>query len=191
MAGDDTRPLEIARRDRYLGWDAAAQAERSRRFQASPVSTRRFHMYASMLNFPGSLFGNFEQLRRELDDLFQIGSQPTSIRSVAPGTFPAVNIGHTPASVEVYAFAPGIDPAKVEVVVDRGVLTLEGERSIPQPEGRATVYSRERVGGRFKRAISLPEDIDPENVKATYRDGVLRVSIARRAEAQPKRITIQ
>lgn len=150
-------------------------------------------MYASMLNFPGSLFGDFERLRRELDDYFSApGSQAASIRSVAPGTFPAVNIGHTPASVEVYAFAPGIDPAKVEVVVDRGVLTLEGERVLPQPEGKSTtVYSRERVGGRFKRAISLPEDIDPENVSATYRDGVLRVSIARRAAAQPKRVTIQ
>lgn len=148
-------------------------------------------MYASMLNFPGSLFGDFERLRRELDDFFQPGGQPSSIRSVAPGTFPAINIGHTPSSVEIYAFAPGIDPAKVELVVDRGVLTLSGERTIEAPQGKATVYSRERVGGRFHRAVSLPEDIDPENVRATYKDGVLRVSIARRAAAQPKRVTIQ
>lgn len=169
-------------------------------------------MYASMLNFPGSLFGDFERLRRELDDFFQAGT-PSSIRSVAPGTYPAVNIGHTPASVEIYAFAPGIDPSQVEVTLDRGLLTISGERRLDlqggnggasangngnghgqsngNGNGRATVYSRERVGGRFTRTVSLPDDVDPERVSATYKDGVLRVSVARRAAAQPKRISIQ
>lgn len=155
-------------------------------------------MYASMLNFPG-LFGDFERLRRELDDWFDAAAAPSSIRSVAPGTFPAINIGNTPTSVEVYAFAPGIDPAQVEVVIDRGVLTLAGERPSALPEGsgngngerRVSVYSRERVGGRFKRAISLPEDADATQVNATYRDGVLHISVPRREAAQPKRITIQ
>jgi HSP20 family protein len=53
------------------------------------------------------------------------------------------------------------------------------------------VYSRERTTGAFRRAISLPDDIDPGRVTADYRDGVLHVSIARREEAQPKRITVQ
>jgi HSP20 family protein len=109
---------------------------------------------ASMLNFPG-LSGDFERLRRELDDWFDAAGAPSSIRSVAPGSFPAINIGNTPTSVEVYAFAPGIDPAKVEVVIDRGVLTLAGERVSALPEGngerRVSVYSRERAVGRFKR----------------------------------------
>jgi HSP20 family protein len=154
-------------------------------------------MYASMLNFPG-LFGDFERLRRELDDWFDAAGAPSSIRSVAPGAFPAINIGNTPTSVEVYAFAPGIDPAKVEVVIDRGVLTLAGERPSAVPEGnggnaerRVSVYSRERVGGRFKRAINLPEDADATQVNATYRDGVLHVSVPRREAAQPQRINVQ
>lgn len=155
-------------------------------------------MYESMLNFPGAAFGDFARLRRELDDLFGASGLPSSIRSVAPGSFPAINIGNTPASVEIYAFAPGIDPSKVEVVVDRGVLTLSGERTSTVPEGNGegnekarTVYSRERPSGRFKRAISLPEDVDAAQVSATYRDGVLRISVPRRESAQPKRITIQ
>jgi HSP20 family protein len=154
-------------------------------------------MYGSMLNFPG-LFGDFERLRRELDDWFDAAGAPSSIRSVAPGAFPAINIGNTPTSVEVYAFAPGIDPAKVEVVIDRGVLTLAGERPSAVPDGnggngerRVSVYSRERVGGRFKRAINLPEDADATQVNATYRDGVLHVSVPRREAAQPQRITVQ
>ena len=62
------------------------------------------------------------------------------------------------------------------------------------PEGndeRVGVFSRERPSGRFRRAISLPDDVDPQRIDATYRDGVLRVSVARRESAQPKRIAIQ
>ena len=150
-------------------------------------------MYESMLNYPGSLFGQFERLRRELDDVFGASILPSSIRSVAAGTLPAVNVGRTPESVEVYAFAPGLDASKIEVTLDRGVLRIAGERTpgIPEGEDKVTVYTRERGNGRFMRAISLPDDVDPESVNASYRDGVLQVSIARRESAQPKRITVQ
>jgi len=151
-------------------------------------------MYESLLNFPGSVFGDFDRLRRELDDVF---GRPSSIRSAAPGAFPAINIGQTPSSVEVWAFAPGIDASKLEVTIDRGVLTLSGERvsSLPDEkqarESKLTVYSQERPYGSFKRAISLPDDVDPTRVDASYRDGVLQVRIARRESAQPRRITVQ
>lgn len=153
-------------------------------------------MYGSLLSFPGGLFGDFERLRRELDDVFGPVGQPSSIRSVAPGTYPAVNVGRTPSSVEVYAFAPGLDPARIEVNLDRGVLTISGERASSLPQGeeggkQQRVYGRERTNGRFMRAISLPDDIDPSKVQARYRDGVLNVSVARRAEAQPQRIQVQ
>ena len=148
-------------------------------------------MFASMM-YPNA-FGDFDRLRRELDDLFGMAGLPASIRSAAPGAFPALNIGNTPTSVEIYAFAPGIDPAQVDVTIDRGVMTISGERpsALPKDESKVNVYGNERFVGRFRRAISLPEDIDPSKVEATYRDGVLRVSIARRESALPKRITVQ
>ena len=148
-------------------------------------------MYESMLNFPGSVFSELDRLQRDFDELFGPSGRPTGIRSVAPGTYPAVNVGHTPTSVEVYAFAPGIDPSKVEITLDRGVLVLAGERVQPQPEGRGAVYRSERAFGSFRRAVTLPDDIDPAHVNASYSDGVLRVSIARRESAQPRRIAIQ
>jgi HSP20 family protein len=150
-------------------------------------------MYESILNHPGSLFGQFERLRRELDDVFGVSGLPSSIRSVAPGTVPAVNVGHTPTSVEIYAFAPGLDASKIEVTLDRGVLRISGERApgIPANDAKVQVYTRERGAGSFTRAITLPDDIDPGQVNASYRDGVLQVSVARRESAQPKRITVQ
>ena len=150
-------------------------------------------MYASLLNQPSSLFGQFERLHRELDDVFGVSGLPSSIRSVNPGTLPAINVGRTSASVEVYAFAPGLDASKIDVSLDRGVLRIAGERAsgIPADDPKVHVYARERGSGTFTRAISLPDDVDPAQVKASYRDGVLQVSVARRESAQPKRITVQ
>ena len=150
-------------------------------------------MYESLLTYPNSLFGQFERLRRELDDAFGVSALPSSIRSVAAGGLPALNVGRTANSVEVYAFAPGLDASKIEVTLDRGVLRITGERvpSLPDERKGVTVYAQERSTGRFTRAVALPEDVDPAQVKATYRDGVLRVSIARREATQPKRITVQ
>lgn len=153
-------------------------------------------MLSSLLSAPGSLFAEFDRLQRELQQAF---TTPSSIRAVARGSFPAVNIGMTPASVEVYAFVPGIDPSTLDVSVDRGLLSISGQRTEQnaesQQEGGAStqdvnVYVRERFTGSFRRVISLPDDVDIGRIEAVYRDGVLRVSVARREEAQPRRITV-
>lgn len=150
-------------------------------------------MYESLFSFPGAFAGDFQRLRHELDDLFGAVGVPTGIRSVAPGSFPLINVGNLPQSLEIYAFAPGIDTSTIEVTVDRGVLTLAGERpsTLPTDNARVNVYSRERASGPFRRAISLPDDADPSKVEATYRDGVLHISVARRDAPVPTRIAIQ
>jgi HSP20 family protein len=145
-------------------------------------------MYRSL--FPGDLFAEVDRLQREMQQAFDTVSP--SIRGFARG-YPALNVGNTPTSVEIYAFAPGIDPAKVEVNLERGVLTIEGERaSFTRETGDGpTVHIKERFEGRFRRVISLPDDVDPDGVKAGYRDGVLQVSVQRRQSAQPRRIEVQ
>ena len=150
-------------------------------------------MYASVLSRPDSFFGQFERLRQELDGLFGASGLSEGIRSVASGSSPALNVGRTPTSIEVYAFAPGLDASKIEVTLDRGVLTVSGERpsSIPADDPKINVYARERASGRFTRAVALPDDVDPLQIKAAYKDGVLRVSVARREPARPQRIEVQ
>ena len=150
-------------------------------------------MFTSRLSYPG-LFADYDRLSRDLDDMFAWAGMPTSIRSAAPGAFPAINIGNTPNSVEIYVFAPGMDPKAIDVTIDRGVLTVSGERSssIPSDNGKkVNVYGNERFAGRFRRAVSLPEDVDPAKCDAKYRDGVLHISLARRESALPKRINVQ
>lgn len=150
-------------------------------------------MFEALSSYPSSLFAELDRLRREMDESFGLAGLPASIRSAAPGAFPAINIGSTPASVEIYAFAPGVDPSKVEVTVDRGVMTISGERPATAPgnDPKISVYSNERFSGRFRRAIALPDDADPAKIEAKYRDGVLHVSVGRRESALPKRIAVQ
>jgi HSP20 family protein len=145
-------------------------------------------MYRSL--FPRDLFAEVDRLQRELQQSFDTVSP--SIRGFARG-FPALNVGSTPKSVEVYAFAPGIDPARIEISLERGVLTIEGDRAsaLPASDGKATAHLNERFEGRFRRVLSLPDDIDPAAVNASYRDGVLHVSVQRRESAQPRRIEVQ
>lgn len=145
-------------------------------------------MYRSL--FPRDLFAEMDRLQREMQQVFD---QSPAIRGPGRGGYPALNIGGTPTSVEIYAFAPGLDPAAVDVNLDRGVLTLAGERKqdLPKADEKTTLHANERFAGRFRRVVSLPDDIDPNAVSASYRDGVLHVSIQRRASAQPRRIEVQ
>lgn len=145
-------------------------------------------MYRAL--FARDAFAELDRLQHEMSSLFDLSP---SIRGTARGGYPALNIGATPQSVEIYAFAPGIDPAKIDVNLDRGVLTLAGERSAATPaasDEKTTLHVNERFAGRFRRVISLPDDIDRETVTANYRDGVLHVSIQRKAAAQPRRIEV-
>lgn len=150
-------------------------------------------LYRSL--FPRQFFPDLERLQREL----QAATDPSpGIRGASRGGYPALNVGSTPTSVEVYAFAPGMDPASIDVQLERGVLTVSGER--PANRGSATggvtadpstVHMEERFAGRFRRVVSLPDDVDPDAVQARYRDGVLHVSVKRRESTLARRVTVQ
>lgn len=140
--------------------------------------------------FPRDVLAELDRLQREFQHSFEISP---SIRGLGRGGFPALNVGGTPKSVEVYAFSPGLDPASLEVNLDRGVLTIAGERKseLPGADAKANVHINERFQGQFRRVMTLPDDVDPNGVSAQYRDGILHVSIKRREETQPRRISIQ
>lgn len=140
--------------------------------------------------FPRDLLSELDRLQREMQ---QSVERSPSIRGVARGGFPAINIGSTPKSVEIYAFAPGIQPSTIDVQLEKGVLTIAGERKsiLPPTDAKATAHIDERFAGRFRRVVNLPDDIDVNAVAATYKNGVLHISVQRREAAQPRRINIQ
>jgi HSP20 family protein len=136
------------------------------------------------------LFAELNRMQSMLDRVFP--SPGASIRSQAGAGFPVLNVGTSPNSIEVQALAPGLDAATLEITIDRGLLVIAGERrsELPPADERASVYASERFTGRFRRVVSLPEDADPARVDASYRDGVLRVSVAKRASSLPRRIEV-
>ena len=150
-------------------------------------------MYPSLTRFPGDMLADFDALQRQVDGLLGMRSWPSSIRAASRGAFPALNVGVTADAVEIYAFAPGLDPAKIDVELEKGLLVISGEREsdLPQPSDKTTIYADERFSGAFRRAISLPEDADPARVEASYRDGVLKVVVAKRESAKPRRVEVR
>ena len=151
-------------------------------------------MLYTMLSRPQRLFDQLDAMQRLLARSFgEADGSIGNIRSVAYGAFPEINVGRTPTSVEVFAFAPGIDAASLDVTIEKNVLKVSGVRqsSIPNRDAKSQLYAHERTEGRFSRAVTLPDDIDSTKVEAKYRDGVLRISIGLSASAQPQRITVQ
>lgn len=143
----------------------------------------------SSLSGNGGLIQEFQRLEQEMDELLGRWTWPLGIRSAARGTFPPMNIGVTPDNVEVYFFAPGLDPKSIEVSAQQNVLTVAGEREAPARD-EATWYRKERFDGAFRRVISLPEDVSPDRIRARYRDGVLYVTAERPESAKPRKIEI-
>ena len=149
-------------------------------------------MYPSMLKPSGDLFADFAQLQDRIDELMTGGRGASSIRAVArAGAFPALNVGTWAEALEVYAFAPGLDAKSIDVSVEKGLLTLSGQRKSAEQDGKnSTVYAKERFDGAFRRVISLPEDSDPARVEASYRNGVLKVVVPRLEAAKPRQIQV-
>ena len=147
-------------------------------------------MFGRPTSFPGSLFDDFGRLEREMDALFGRSPWPASIRSVAQGAYPPVNVGASPEAVNVYLFAAGLDPKSVDISLQRNLLTVSGQREVTVRE-QANYYRRERFVGDFRRVITLPEDVDPDRVEAHYRDGVLQINVQRREAAGPRQIQVK
>jgi HSP20 family protein len=160
-----------------------------------PILKGGIAMYQSL--FPRDLFAELDLLQREIQRAFDLSP---SIRGLGRGSFPALNVGGTSQAVEIYAFTPGLDPASLDVNLDRGVLTISGERKEALSDqdkkeqdkegGKVMAHIHERFSGPFRRVVSLPDDIDSNGVSAAYRDGVLHITVKRLASAQPRRISV-
>ena len=147
-------------------------------------------MWGYLTGYDRDFFDQFEHMRREMDEMLGTWGSPLGIRSVAAGSYPAINVGASSTQVDVYVFVAGVDPKSLDISLHQNLLTVSGERNIKIPEG-AQAYRQERFTGSFSRAITLPDDVDPEKVSADYRNGVLHVTIQRNEELQPRKIEVK
>ena len=116
---------------------------------------------------------------------------PGSDEDVSFGLWnPAVDLFEKDDSFVIKAELAGVDKENITIDLKDGVLTLSGERSYDNEVSEDNYYRRERTYGKFRRAFSLPADVDSDKIKAEFKDGVLQIEVPKPEERKPKQITI-
>jgi HSP20 family protein len=134
----------------------------------------------------------FDSFRREMEDLFdRFVSEPPTNGQAMTAWAPRVDIEETEKELVVKADLPGVDPKDVDIQVVDNVLTLRGGKEEKKEEKRKNYHRMERFSGQFYRAIGLPAGADADKVTATTANGTVTVTIPKRLEAQPKKISVQ
>jgi len=132
---------------------------------------------------PWSLVGRWQrQLERALGE---------EAEGASVSWIPHVDVREEDGQFVVTADLPGVGGKDIEVTADKGVLTIKGERRSEKQSSRDGYERVERASGTFLRRFTLPASVDAEAIKATHVNGVLEVSIPKRPEAQPRRVTVQ
>lgn len=104
---------------------------------------------------------------------------------------PAVDVVESPDAVVVWASLPGADPEKTDVSIAGNMLTIKGETVVPQLTDTDTVHSRQRNLGPFERSVPLPAPVDPEQVVAEAKHGVLMIRLAKSERAKSRQIPVR
>ncbi len=149
-----------------------------------------------------------ESLRRGIDQLFDdfsLGTWRSPFRrsffdmdpfrraKVAFTGMPAMDVTETEKGYKVVAELPGMDEKNIEVKIANGILTIKGEKQEEKEEEKQDFYVRERSFGSFERTFRVPEGVDLDKVDASFKKGVLTVTLPKTAEAQKaeKKITVK
>ena len=128
---------------------------------------------------------------RQAFDRFLGESEGDASNVVTSQWTPRVDIREDENRFVILADVPGVDPANVEVHMDKGVLTIKGERAGDVKEEGKRWSRVERAHGAFHRRFALPDSADADNITASGKHGVLEISIPKKAEQQPRRIQVQ
>ncbi len=141
-----------------------------------------------------SLFDEFGRgfwrspLRRSIFDL-----EPLRSREMTWVTTPAVDIVEKDTAYEVTAELPGMDESNIEVKVSNGALTIRGEKKEEKEEKKKDYYLSERRFGSFERRFQVPQGVDASKIDASFKKGILTVTLPKtpEAQAQEKKIAVK
>src|ERR1700693_6122199 len=139
----------------------------------------------------------FEDLRAAQDEMLRAtrghgwrpGQQFTS--GTTPATWaPAVDISERKDAYLVAVELPGVKPGDVEITVEDGLLTIQGERHFAHDSAEEKMHRTERFFGAFRRSITLPSHVEADKIEASAQDGVLQIMVPKAPEVQAKRIQV-
>jgi len=129
------------------------------------------------------------RLHSDLDRLFDFGIQDA--QEAVTDWLPAVDISEEEDRFVLTADLPGVSPDDIEITMENGVLTLQGERSSEHTDEQKGYRRTERVVGKFHRRFSLPETADDNSVSARNRNGVLELVIPKQEKPKARRISVR
>jgi HSP20 family protein len=136
-------------------------------------------------------FGRLSNLRDELDTLFELPFWSNFGRQTQlfSGWTPALDLYQNNDNVIAVVELPGMRKEDIEISLHDGMLTIAGERKT-ETQGGEKAERSERYIGKFRRSITLPTRVDANKVSATYKDGILTVTLSKAEEAKPKQIQV-
>lgn len=139
---------------------------------------------------PWSLLDRFErEMERSLESMRRLIRPEEETATVVWA--PSVDIKEEANRYVVQVDLPGVKPEDIEVTLQNGVLTIKGERQTEAKEEKENYRRIERFYGSFFRRFTLPETVEEEKIEANYDKGVLTISIPKKPEVQPKKISVK
>lgn len=135
-----------------------------------------------------NMWQEMERLQREMNRMFRLSD---GVRLHPAPSFPAMNIWANEEGQIITAEIPGVEPDELEVAVTGDVLTLSGCRKPEEIGDEKTFHRRERGCGNFKRSIQLPYPVQGDKIEATFRNGVLKITLPRAEQDKPRKITVK
>lgn len=139
----------------------------------------------------GQRGGSLDQLRQEMDTLFNRFGTAASTTTGGHGAYPAVNLYETADAYVLSAELPGMTTEDISVSLEGSTVTISGERKIEHKAEDVSVHRAERPSGSFRRAFELPLEVDGDKAEAAHRNGVLMVRLPKSEEHRSRQISIQ
>lgn len=140
---------------------------------------------------PWPTFDRLTSLRDEIDRLFEAPlAELTRGSQFLSGWTPALDLYEDKDNFVVRAELPGLRKEDIEISLHEGALSLSGERKAEEQFENAETYRVERFFGKFHRSLALPKPVAADRVKATYKDGILTVTLPKTEEVKPKQIEV-
>ena len=132
------------------------------------------------------------RIQSRINELFEdaLGRTRAQQSAAAGVWYPPVDILESKDSYLIRAELPGLRKEDLKTEVNEGILTLSGERKFEEPADGVEYHRVERVTGKFSRSFYLPQTVKHDDIKATYRDGILEVRVPKAEEAKPRQIAI-
>jgi HSP20 family protein len=131
-------------------------------------------------------------LQDRMNQIFRGNFSGYSNEDIASGAWsPAVDIYETPEAIQMTFEVPGVNQQDIRVNMENNLLTVTGERKLEHEDKREGYHRVERSYGAFSRSFTLPSTIDPNQVNATFEQGLLRLTLPKRPETQPRAIEIK